>query len=121
MIARWRDRWLARKRADAISEVRDDRALFEESVIAAEAAESSFSAELISRVLARFTELEDGLTTTTTKSQVENLLSQSAAAVQLRAYLAPPAELEGQAQTTLSTMADWGVPAQALDALRNTV
>lgn len=41
--------------------------------------------------------------------------------MQLRAYLAPPAELEIQDRTTLSTMAEWGVPAQDLDVLQKDI
>ena len=84
-----RERWLARKRANALSEIQDDKAFFEESVIAAKAAGSSFSAELVANVSVRFQELEDRITRATSKSQIETLSAQSATVVQLRAYVAP--------------------------------
>jgi hypothetical protein len=112
---------LARKRANALSEIQDDKALFEESIIAAKAAGSAFSEDLVSSVSARFEHLQKDAEAATTKSQIDTLVAQSAVVVQLRAYLAPPAELENLGQTTLSTMAEWGVPAADLDVLRKDV
>jgi hypothetical protein len=71
--------------------------------------------------LARFDRVQNCIARATTKSELETLVAQSAAVVQLRAYLAPQAELEIQGRTTLSTMAEWGVPASDLDALQKDV
>src|SRR5260370_5911886 len=110
-----------RKTRETLAEIKDYRAQFNESVIAARAVGSSFPETLISSVLAKFDELEAEVATTTSKTERDALLDEAAALANLRAYVTPPAEIEIEGLRALSTMAEWSIPTEALEALRRDI
>ena len=116
----WLDR-RARQRADALADIRDCRASFEASVLAANAAGSNYDSNLIPEVLKRFADIEQKLVLTTTKNEIETLVEQAEEVADLQAYLAAPAEIEIIGKTALDTVADWGVPTSSIEALRRDV
>jgi hypothetical protein len=119
-VLSWLDR-RARKRADALADIRDCRASFEASALAANAAGSTYDPNLIPEVLKRFADIEQKLVLTTTKNEIETLVEQAEEAADLQAYLAAPAEIELIGKTALETVADWGVPTSSIEALRRAV
>ncbi len=109
------------KKGDALSEIRDRKAVFEESVIAADAAGTMYNQSLIPSVLARFNQLESEIGQAKTRSQIGQLVDQADDLAQLRAYVCPLNEIVLQGKAALSTMEDWSVPSSALDALKRDI
>ena len=116
-----RDYSLARRKAESLAEIRDFRANFEASVLAANAAGSTYSEPLIPHVRAQFTKLEQSVTEVATKDELGALERQAQDLTDLRAYICPSAEIPIAGRTVLNTMDGWGVPQKALDALKKEV
>lgn len=117
------DWWLRvkAKKDDALSDIRASKALFEESVMSANAAGTTYNQAIVSEILAQFNKLETELGHAQTATQIDQLIEQASSLAGHRAYVCPPQEIEVRGQTALNTMREWSVPSSALEALKKDI
>ena len=106
------------KKDNALSEIRSSKALFEDSVLAADSAKSPYDKALICPVLERFAKLEAEVGQAKTPFQINKLVEEAIPLARLAAYVCPPKEIELQAKMLVNTMAEWGVPQSTIEKLR---
>src|SRR5437899_3085427 len=109
----WLRHWWLRvtgKKDSTLSEIRALKAIFEESVMAAQAAGSPYNQTVVEDVLARFNQLENELGHAKTRTQIEALVEQADGLTTLRAYICPQKEIEIRGLTAISTLEDWSIP-----------
>jgi len=112
---------LESKKEDALAEIHEDKALFEESVMSANAASTTYNQALVSDILARFTQLETELRQAKTQTQIQKLVLQADSLAGQRAYVCPPNEIEIRGQAALNAMESWGVPNATLESLKKDI
>ncbi len=112
---------LKAKKDDALAEVRENKALFEESVMSASASSATYDPKLVADILARFNQLEKDLSQAESQTQIEKLVQLSDSLAGNRAYVCPTNEIEIRGLSALHAMEEWGVPSSALESLKKDV
>lgn len=113
--------WVFRTKDNALSEIRRQKSVFEDSVMSADAAGTSYSRALIPSVLERFKKLESDVGHAKTLFQIDELIEEAYPLARFAAYVCPPKEIELQGQTLLNCMEEWRVPKSTIEALRKDI
>jgi hypothetical protein len=111
---------LESERADALSEIHDERSAFEAMLQRARMAGENIQESLVLDVLGNFDRIAETARTAQSIDEVRSASDDADYQGQLRAYLCPVDEIEDEGISCIDVMEAWNVPPAVIEKMRRT-
>src|ERR1700677_955543 len=107
----WHKKWALEKlRSETLSVIRGERSLVEEVAQRPRTSEDSLDSSLFADVRQRLSEFEKSAQEATNADDLDDLIGFAERQGQLRSYLCPAAEIQGEGNLAIDLIEEWGVP-----------
>jgi len=114
----WHKKWrLEKRRLEALSTIRVERSLVEVMAQRPRPTEETLDSSFVAEVLQRLSEIQIRAEQATNTDDLDDLISFAQRQGQLRGYICPVAEIEGEGTLVIDLIEEWGVPKTVIEKL----
>jgi hypothetical protein len=114
----WHKKWTLEKlRSETLSTIRVERSLVEEVAQRPRTSEDILDGSLLADVRLRLAEIEKSAQEATNADDLDDLIGFAERQGQLRSYLCPVAEIQGEGSLAIDLIEEWGVPKTVIEKL----